>query len=260
MCAKRRASHWLFCGDTLFGAAAAACSKARRRRWRLAGKLAALPDDTKVFCAHEYTLSNLRFARSAVEPGNAGAAAERVEQVEKATIPSCARAQPAHGAEYDTVMEKATNPFLRYREPAIRRNSWSRPASSIASGPPAIPSGDGLCRAALVEISDADVLARLADAAGLKIAGTRRHAREAGAEGDRGSPKASSACPYRLDFFVQLWARSGTPRTDAGNLFRVDIFSKISAGARIGRVVAVRRNLLSPWPVLPGSSRAPSRP
>jgi hydroxyacylglutathione hydrolase len=74
-------------------------------------KLAALPGDTLVYCAHEYTLSNLRFAE-AVEPGNR-ALQMRLEADSKArgtnlpTIPS------------NIAIENATNPFLRATEPAI---------------------------------------------------------------------------------------------------------------------------------------------
>ena len=76
------------------------------------GKLAALPDDTKVYCAHEYTLSNLRFAR-VVDPANL-ALQESVSRSETdkrehnlPTVPSTIG------------VEKATNPFLRYRDAAI---------------------------------------------------------------------------------------------------------------------------------------------
>jgi hydroxyacylglutathione hydrolase len=104
--------HWLFCGDTLFGAG---CGRLfEGTPGQMAGslaKLAALPDDTLVYCAHEYTLSNLRFAE-AVEPGNR-ALLLRLEADSKArgtnlpTIPS------------NIAIEKATNPFLRTTEPAI---------------------------------------------------------------------------------------------------------------------------------------------
>lgn len=75
-------------------------------------KIAALPDDTKVYCGHEYTQSNVRFALS-LEPGNA-ALQERAKAVEalraagKPTVPSTIR------------QEKATNPFLRTHSPEIR--------------------------------------------------------------------------------------------------------------------------------------------
>ena len=103
---------WLFCGDTLF---AGGCGRlfegTPAQMISSLGKLAALPDDSLVYCAHEYTLSNLRFAR-AVEPDNV-ALQERVKaetdkrEHDLPTVPST------------IALEKATNPFLRYREPAI---------------------------------------------------------------------------------------------------------------------------------------------
>ena len=74
-------------------------------------RLAALPDETKVYCAHEYTETNLRFAL-AVEPQSA-ALRERVERVSRiraAGLPSI----PSTLRE-----EKETNPFLRCGEPAV---------------------------------------------------------------------------------------------------------------------------------------------
>ncbi|CAH0189823.1 Hydroxyacylglutathione hydrolase GloB [Massilia sp. Bi118] len=104
--------HWLFCGDTLFGAGCGRLFEGTPAQMAASlGKLAALPDDTLVYCAHEYTLSNLRFAE-AVEPGNR-ALQMRLEADSKArgtnlpTIPS------------NIAIEKATNPFLRASEPGI---------------------------------------------------------------------------------------------------------------------------------------------
>jgi hydroxyacylglutathione hydrolase len=104
--------HWLFCGDTLFGAGCGRLFEGTPAQMADSlAKLAALPDDTLVYCAHEYTLSNLRFAQ-AVEPDNR-ALQMRVEADSKArgtnlpTIPS------------NIAIEKATNPFLRTTEPAI---------------------------------------------------------------------------------------------------------------------------------------------
>ena len=103
---------WLFCGVTLF---AGGCGRlfegTPEQMLHSLDKLAALPDDTKVYCAHEYTISNLRFARAA-EPDNQ-ALTERlaVEQDKRdrdiPTVPS------------NIGLEKATNPFLRSREPAV---------------------------------------------------------------------------------------------------------------------------------------------
>src|SRR3954468_1521332 len=65
----------LFCGDTLF---ACGCGRlfegTAQQMYASLQKLAALPDDTKVYCGHEYTLANIGFAKS-VEPRNAALAA-----------------------------------------------------------------------------------------------------------------------------------------------------------------------------------------
>jgi hydroxyacylglutathione hydrolase len=102
----------LFCGDTLF-----ACGCGRVFEGTPAQmldsltKLAALPDETKVYCGHEYTLANIRFAR-AVDPHNRALAAreERVKRLREAGRPSL----PSTLGE-----ERATNPFLRCAEPVV---------------------------------------------------------------------------------------------------------------------------------------------
>jgi hydroxyacylglutathione hydrolase len=103
---------WLFCGDTLF---AGGCGRlfegtARQMTTSLA-KLARLPDATAVYCAHEYTLANLRFAMAA-EPGNTLLQARLV--AEQAKRSRCEPTVPSTIA-----LEKQTNPFLRNTEPAI---------------------------------------------------------------------------------------------------------------------------------------------
>jgi hydroxyacylglutathione hydrolase len=103
---------WLFCGDTLFAGGCGRLFEGTPAQMTSSlGKLAALPDDTKVYCAHEYTLSNLRFAR-AVDPDNPALIARIKVETDKRehnlpTVPSTIG------------VEKATNPFLRYRDPAI---------------------------------------------------------------------------------------------------------------------------------------------
>lgn len=103
---------WLFCGDTLF---AGGCGRlfegTPAQMANSLGKLAALPEATLVFCAHEYTLANLRFA-SVVDPDNPVLAA-RVER------DTALRAQDKPTVPSTIAMEKASNPFLRYCEPAI---------------------------------------------------------------------------------------------------------------------------------------------
>lgn len=103
----------VFCGDTLF---VAGCGRlfegTAAQMTRSLGKLAALPADTQVFCAHEYTLANLRFAR-AVEPDNADLAAfareaEGARAAGRPTVPSTIGT------------ERAINPFLRCNLASVR--------------------------------------------------------------------------------------------------------------------------------------------
>ena len=104
----------LFCGDTLF---ALGCGRLFEgdapTMWRSLGKLMALPDQTRVYCGHEYTLSNARFALT-IEPDNA-AIRQRAAEVEAAR----ARGEPTIPTTIGG--EKATSPFLRAADPALRR-------------------------------------------------------------------------------------------------------------------------------------------
>ncbi|MEW6763431.1 MAG: hydroxyacylglutathione hydrolase [Pseudomonadota bacterium] len=108
-------AHWLFCGDTLFGGGCGRLFEGTPQQMADSlAKLAALPDDTLVYCAHEYTVSNLTFAQ-AVEPDNQGLAFRMRDATEK------------RGTRLPTVpstigLEKGTNPFLRYTEPGIVRS------------------------------------------------------------------------------------------------------------------------------------------
>ena len=107
-----RAPGLLFCGDTLFGAGCGRLFEGTPAQMAASlERIAALPDDTLIYCAHEYTEMNLRFAL-AVEPDNP-ALAQRVGKVAAqrvAGLPSV----PSTLAE-----EKATNPFLRCGEPVV---------------------------------------------------------------------------------------------------------------------------------------------
>jgi hydroxyacylglutathione hydrolase len=104
--------HLLFCGDTLF---AGGCGRlfegTAAQMVNSLAKLTNLPDDTQVYCAHEYTLSNLRFALEV--DGNNLALQQRINMEQEKrniglpTLPS------------SIGLEKATNPFLRCRESAI---------------------------------------------------------------------------------------------------------------------------------------------
>jgi hydroxyacylglutathione hydrolase len=104
--------HWLFCGDTLFAGGCGRLFEGTPEQMAASlEKLAALPEDTEVYCAHEYTLSNLRFAQ-AVEPGNE-ALALRVRDE------SAKRALDVPTVPTSIGLERRTNPFLRYREAGI---------------------------------------------------------------------------------------------------------------------------------------------
>ncbi len=105
----------LFCGDTLF---AAGCGRlfegTPAQMLGSLDRLAALPPDTLVYCAHEYTLSNLRFA-AAADPETPDVAerlaeAQRLREADIETVPS------------SIDIERRTNPFLRSREASVRRH------------------------------------------------------------------------------------------------------------------------------------------
>lgn len=115
----------LFCGDTLFGAGCGRLFEGTPAQMVEAlTRIAALPDDTAIYCAHEYTAMNLPFAL-AVEPDNAATAA-RLERVTVRRAAGLATVPLALGEE------KATNPFLRWAEPAVIAAAQARGAESEA--------------------------------------------------------------------------------------------------------------------------------
>lgn len=104
----------LFCGDTMFVMGCGRMFEGNAAQmWNSLGKLKTLPPDTRVYCAHEYTQGNARFAVT-VDPENP-ALAERAEEVRqlraegKPTVPST------------VAQENATNPFLRADKPGIAK-------------------------------------------------------------------------------------------------------------------------------------------
>lgn len=103
----------LFCGDALF---AGGCGRrfdgTAEIMWDSLQKLAALPDDTLVYCAHEYTLANLEFAQ-AVEPDNKELV-DRLEHVRQL------RAKDQMTLPSSILLEKRTNPFLRCQQLGIK--------------------------------------------------------------------------------------------------------------------------------------------
>lgn len=117
----------LFCGDTLFGAGCGRLFEGTAEQMAASlAQLTALPDDTGVYCAHEYTAANLRFAL-AVEPGNA-CVRERITAV------AALRAAGQSSVPSSLALEKASNPFLRCAVPevvAAVRDWCARSASPV---------------------------------------------------------------------------------------------------------------------------------
>jgi len=104
----------LFCGDTLFtGGCGRIFEGTPQQMWQSLQKLAALDDDTQVYCGHEYTQANLAFAIK-VEPNNT-LLQQRIVDTRAAraeghpTVPAALR------------LEKQTNPFLRCQEPTVKQ-------------------------------------------------------------------------------------------------------------------------------------------
>ena len=100
----------VFPGDTLFGAGCGRLFEGTPAQMHAAlSRLRALPEDTAVYCGHEYTLHNLKFAAE-LEPEHPAVRA-RLERV---------RARPdAWTAPLDLAEERRTNPFLRFDDPAL---------------------------------------------------------------------------------------------------------------------------------------------
>lgn len=102
----------LFCGDTLFGAGCGRLFEGTPAQMAASlAAIAALPSATQVYCAHEYTEANLRFAL-AVEPDNPAIHA-RVARV------AAVRAAGQSSVPSTLAEELSTNPFLRCREPGV---------------------------------------------------------------------------------------------------------------------------------------------
>lgn len=107
--------HWLFCGDTLFAGGCGRLFEGTPEQMSASlAQLAALPEDTQVYCAHEYTVSNLRFAVAA-EPDNPEVAARLEHEQQR-------RARGESTVPSTIGVEKRTNPFLRCREPGVLRS------------------------------------------------------------------------------------------------------------------------------------------
>ncbi|MFC3052472.1 hydroxyacylglutathione hydrolase [Kordiimonas pumila] len=105
----------LFCGDTMFSMGCGRLFEGSPdQMWQSLSKLMSLPDDTRIYCAHEYTQSNGTFALS-VEPENKALQSRMAEVIRlrdagKPTVPSI------------LALEKETNPFLRPMSEEIQEN------------------------------------------------------------------------------------------------------------------------------------------
>jgi hydroxyacylglutathione hydrolase len=116
-------SPWLFCGDTLFSAGCGRLFEGTPAQMHDSlSKFAALPGDARVCCAHEYTLSNLRFART-VEPHNTALA-------EYEARCKALRAEGAWTLPSTIATELAVNPYLRVREPDVVASARAHGAAS----------------------------------------------------------------------------------------------------------------------------------
>lgn len=119
-------SPWLFCGDTLFsGGCGRLFEGTPTQMLHSLNKLAALPDNTQIYCAHEYTLANLTFAL-AVEPNNKNLQnyMEEVQQLRKnnhSTIPTIMS------------LEKQINPFLRADKTEVQQAAQKYSQQTINS-------------------------------------------------------------------------------------------------------------------------------
>ena len=115
----------LFCGDTLF---AVGCGRlfegTPAQMWASLSKLAALAAGTQVFCGHEYTLANIRFAL-AVEPDNEALVARQGRESERR-----ARGEPTLPSTIAD--ERATNPFLRAAQPNVKAAAEAHAGRSLA--------------------------------------------------------------------------------------------------------------------------------
>jgi hydroxyacylglutathione hydrolase len=117
----------VFCGDTLFSAGCGRLFEGTAEQMSASlAKLAALPQETQVYCAHEYTISNLKFAR-VVEPDNVNTArylaeCEAKRSQDEATVPSTIG------------LELNVNPFLRCGEQSVKQAAEHNAGRALHDG------------------------------------------------------------------------------------------------------------------------------
>lgn len=116
----------LFCGDVMFSVGCGRIFEGTAQQMHTGlNKLAALDESTKVYCAHEYTLDNIGFAKW-VEPENQALLAREIDvksmlQRQAPTLPST------------LLLEKQTNPFLRCLEPTVIKAAEKFAKKTLAS-------------------------------------------------------------------------------------------------------------------------------
>ncbi len=117
----------VFCGDTLFGCGCGRLFEGTAAQlFHSLQRLANLPDETKVYCAHEYTEANIRFAL-ACEPGN-------MQLKQRQEDAGALRAAGYPTLPSTIALEKSTNPFLRCTVQEIIRNVERQTGLNLVSG------------------------------------------------------------------------------------------------------------------------------
>lgn len=117
----------LFCGDTLFGAGCGRVfSGTHEQLYAAMARIHDLPGDVSVYCAHEYTLDNIGFAKW-VEPENQALLEREQRSFElidagKSTIPT------------DVELERQTNPFMRCKEPEVIAAAEAKAGRTLKPG------------------------------------------------------------------------------------------------------------------------------
>lgn len=114
----------LFCGDTLFSAGCGRLFEGTAEQMTASlAKFAALAEETQVYCGHEYTVSNLRFALT-VEPDN---------EVSAAYLEECQRKRARHEATVpsDIRRERNVNPFLRCHRQTVKQAAEARAGRAL---------------------------------------------------------------------------------------------------------------------------------
>ncbi len=116
---------FVFCGDTLFACGCGRLFEGTPAQMTASmSKLRALPADTRVYCAHEYTMANIRFAET-VEPDNAALQARKAE---------CTALRQRGAPTIPTTIgtELATNPFMRWDQPGVMAAASRRAGHPVA--------------------------------------------------------------------------------------------------------------------------------